>query len=70
MRGRIKQETVDFAEKMKMPEILEGEFTVKSNNAFHQISNEVVEEVGVPDSKLVFPKWKRWLEKEAERLGI
>lgn len=70
LRGRIKQETVDFAERMNRPDILEGEFTVKSNNAFHQISNEVSEEVGLPDSKLVFPKWKRWLEREVERSGI
>ncbi|NPE29605.1 Flp pilus assembly complex ATPase component TadA [Methanococcoides sp. SA1] len=70
LRQKIKQETVDFAERMNNSEILEGEFTVKSNNAFHQISNEVVEDVGLPVSDQVFPKWKRWLERESEKLNL
>ncbi|MFH0808428.1 MAG: type II/IV secretion system ATPase subunit [archaeon] len=70
LRQKIKQESVDFAERMKMPELLEGEFTVKSNNAFHQISNEVVKDIGLPTSDMVFPKWKRWLEREAKKLDL
>ena len=70
LRQKIKQESVDFAEKMKMPELLEAGFTVKSNNAFHQISDEVTEEIGLPTSEVVFPKWKRWLEKESKRVGV
>jgi len=70
LRQKIKQETVDFAEKMKQPELLEAEFTVKSNNAFHQISDKVTEEIGLPTSERVFPEWKKWLEKESKRLGI
>jgi hypothetical protein len=70
LRQKIKQEVVNFAEKMKQPELLEAEFTVKSNNAFHQISDEVSEEIGLPTSEVVFPKWKRWLEKESKRIGI
>jgi hypothetical protein len=68
LRAKIKQETVDCAERVELPEILEGEFTVNSNNAFHRISAEVVRDVGVPKSDLVFPKWKRWLEREVEKL--
>ena len=70
LRQKIKQESVDFAERMKMPELLEGEFTVKSNNAFHQISDKVAGEIGLPTSEVVFPKWKRWLEKESKRLNL
>lgn len=68
LRAKIKQETVDFAEKMNLPEILEAEFTVKSNNAFHQISDKVTKEQGLPRSEFVFSEWKRWLEKEAKEL--
>ena len=68
LRAKIKQETVDFAERMKIPEILEGEFTVRSNNAFHQISDEVAEDVGLPVGNIVFDKWKRWLEKESKKI--
>ncbi len=70
LRQKIKEETVNFAERMKMPELLEAEFTVKSNNAFHQISNKVTEEIGLPTGERVFPEWKRWLEKETKRVGI
>jgi type IV secretory pathway ATPase VirB11/archaellum biosynthesis ATPase len=70
LRGDIKQHTVDFAERVKMPEILEGEFTVKSNNAFHQISAEVTKDVGLPVGDEVFPKWKRWLDEESKRVGL
>ena len=70
LRQKIKQESVDFAERMKMPELLEAEWTVKSNNAFHQISDKVSKEIGLPTSEVVFPKWKRWLESESKRVGI
>ena len=70
LRQKIKQEVVDFSEKVKMPELLEADFTVKSNNAFHQISDEVTEDIGLPKSDVVFPKWKRWLERESKKLGI
>jgi len=70
LRQKIKEETVSFAEKMKMPELLEAGFTVKSNNAFHQISDEVRKEVGLPVSDRVFPDWKKWLEKESKKLGL
>jgi flagellar protein FlaI len=70
LRSKIKQESVDFAERAKMPEILEGDFTVKSNNAFHQISNEVAEDVGLPESDIVFDKWKSWLERESKKLNL
>ena len=70
LRSNIKQHTVDFAERVKMPELLEGEFTVKSNNAFHQISAEVTKDVGLPVGSQVFPKWKRWLDEESKRLDL
>ena len=49
-------------------DILEAEFTVKSNNAFHQISSEVAADIGLPEGEVVFAKWKRWLEKEVKKL--
>jgi hypothetical protein len=70
LRQKIKQESVDFAERVKMPELLEGAFTVMSNNAFHQISDKVTAEIGLPTSERVFPEWKRWLEKESKRLNL
>ena len=63
LRGMVKQEIVDIAEKLKKPEILEAGFNSLSNNMFHQFSQEVSEEVGLPVSEKVFPKWQEWLKK-------
>ncbi len=68
LRKMIVEEIVAYAEKMGNDKILEAEFAVKSNSAFHQISDEVTEEHGLPMSEYVFPKWKRWLIKSAKDL--
>lgn len=70
LRAKIKEETVKYAEKIGNPEILEAEFTVKSNTAFHHISEKVREDVGLPVSEKVFPEWKKWLEKESRKLML
>ncbi len=70
LRQKIKEETVSFAQKTENPELLEAEFTVRSNNAFHQISEKIMAEVGLPDSNRVFPEWKKWLEKESKRVNL
>jgi len=70
LRQKIKQESVDFAERVKMPQLLEGDFTVMSNNAFHQISDEVTEDVGLPEGDVVFDKWRRWLERESKKFNF
>jgi len=66
LRGQIKQEIVDVAEKSKMPELLEARFNSLSNNMFHQFSLDVSEEVGLPVGDRVFPKWQEWLKKEVK----
>ncbi|MBT6182476.1 type II/IV secretion system ATPase subunit, partial [archaeon] len=70
LRQKIKERVVDYAEKVGKPELLEADFTVKSNNAFHQISSEVGKEIGLPTSERVFPEWDAWLTKEAKRVGV
>ncbi|PIN93003.1 hypothetical protein COU54_04595 [Candidatus Pacearchaeota archaeon CG10_big_fil_rev_8_21_14_0_10_31_24] len=63
LRGMIKQEIVDFAEKLKRPDLLEAKFCVLANNMFHSISAEVREEYGLPLKEYVFPRWKKWIGK-------
>jgi len=70
LRQKIKEETVAFAEKTESPNLLEADFTVDSNNAFHQISEKIRAEVGLPVSDRVFPEWKKWLEKNTKRTGL
>ncbi len=70
LRQNIKEEIVRYSEKTNKKDLLEAGFTVLSNNAFHQISDKITEEVGLPLGKRVFPEWKEWLEREAGRVGI
>ncbi len=70
LRGKIKQEIVDVSEKLNMPDILEAEFNSLSNNMFHQFSEKVGKEIGLPVSERVFPLWQKWLMKEVERRRI
>ncbi len=68
LRGKVKQEIVDAAEKLGKPELLEADFNVLSNGVFHTISDEVRIDHGLPLSEIVFPRWKEWLYREAEKI--
>jgi len=66
LRSKIKQELVDVAKKSKNFNILEAKFNVLSNNMFHQFSEDVREEVGLPESERVFSLWQDWLKKQVK----
>ncbi|HTY44008.1 MAG TPA: ATPase, T2SS/T4P/T4SS family [Patescibacteria group bacterium] len=70
LRGRIKQELVDVANKTGRNEILEGEFNVLSNHMFHRISEKIREETGLPLGERVFPEWQKWLNSEIKKKTI
>ena len=53
-----------------MPSLVEAPFVVKSNNMFHELSDKVTEEVGIPVGKRVFPDWQRWLNAEIKKRVI
>ncbi len=56
-----------MAERLKKPQLLEAKFNALSNNAFHQISDKIREEYGLPSSERVFPEWKKWALETAEK---
>ena len=64
MRNKIKEEIVRVAKTSKKPWILESKFNTLSNNAFHKISDEIRQEIGLPLSERVFPEWQKWLNQE------
>jgi type IV secretory pathway ATPase VirB11/archaellum biosynthesis ATPase len=70
LRQKIKEETLKTSERLKNSDILEADFTVNSNNAFHQISDKIGQEIGLPMSDRVFPEWKKWLDKESKRMML
>jgi len=69
LRAKIKETIVRFAQELNRPEILEAEWTVQANEAFHLISAKVAEEVGSVDSKLVYERWLEWF-KERLKYGV
>ena len=70
LRAKIKEEIVKIAEKLKNPKILEAKFSTASNQAFHRISDEIREEIGLPMSEKVFPEWQKWLNEEIKKKSI
>jgi len=70
LRQKIKDGIVKVSEDIGNPEIMEAEFCAKSNNAFHEISEKIREEVGLPVSERVFHEWQNWLNREVKRLEI
>jgi archaeal flagellar protein FlaI len=70
LRAKIKQTLVEASVKTKMPELLEANWVLKSNNAFHEISEKVQKEIGLPKGKRVYKDWEDWLKKEIKRKKI
>ncbi|MFH0832105.1 MAG: type II/IV secretion system ATPase subunit [Candidatus Aenigmatarchaeota archaeon] len=61
LRENILQTLVNYAKSKNKPELLEAPTVIESNSAFHLISNEVKEELGKLDSKIIYSKWLEWL---------
>lgn len=67
LRAKIKQAIVEASIKAKDANLLEAPFVIKCNNAFHEISDKVRQEIGVPQGKRVFKEWQVWLEHELKK---
>jgi len=67
LRAKVKKEIVDISDKLNKPIILEAEFNVISNNVFHEISERITREIGVPLGDRVFPEWQKWAIKAAKK---
>jgi hypothetical protein len=70
LRSKIKKEIVDVAESSGDLNLLESKFNTLANHMFHRISDEIVQEIGLPLSSRVFPEWQRWLNKEVKKRKI
>ncbi len=67
LRGKVKQEILEASEKLNKKELLEANFNSLANGVFNRICDEVRIEKGLPLDEFVFPIWKEWLYKEAEK---
>jgi type IV secretory pathway ATPase VirB11/archaellum biosynthesis ATPase len=70
LRQKVKEEIVKISDNIGNPEIMESGFCAKANNSFHEISEKIREEVGLPVSERVFSDWQKWLNNEAKKFGI
>ncbi len=62
LRANTKEKLVSYSEKQNLPNLLEAEFVVLSNDQFHRISDNVREETGKLDSKRILSEWEDWLK--------
>ena len=62
LRAKIKEATVDYANKSKDLGLLEAESVVASNDMFHIISESVREEVGSLDNERIYKEWEAWFK--------
>ena len=58
---------VNIAEITKDSSFLEDDFVVEANDQFHKISDNVKQEVGFIDSKMVFTDFKSWIERAVKK---
>jgi hypothetical protein len=70
LRTNIKKALVDFAAKQNMPELLEADFVIQSNDQFHKISERIREEIGSLDSKRIFFDWNEWLKRHIKKMDF
>jgi len=67
LRAKIKETIVKVANKTKRPELFEAPWVIKCNNTFHNISDQIRKEIGIPKGKRVFKEWQDWLKKELKK---
>ena len=67
LRAKIKEEILKQAEAANIPDMLEAPFIVYSNNIFHSLSDKITKEIGIPESKRVFPEFQKWLKEEIKK---
>ena len=70
LRANTKQALVEFASKANMPELLEADFVIQSNDQFHKISERIREEIGTLDSKRIFFDWNEWLKRHIKKMDF
>ncbi|MBI1978651.1 MAG: type II/IV secretion system ATPase subunit [Candidatus Aenigmarchaeota archaeon] len=63
LRTKIKETMVELAAKTGKDLLLEADQVVESNSMFHLISEQVRQEVGSMDSKMIYDKWLEWFKK-------
>ena len=67
LRAKIKETLVKLSEKLKMPELLEAEWVVRSNSEYHLIVERLRNETGAAEADRVFAEWEKWLKENIKK---
>ena len=59
LRAKINQALVDTSLSLNLPKVLEAEFIVRSNDAFHKIIEQVKEETESLDNEKIYSLWEQ-----------
>ncbi len=70
LRAKIKETLLETAKKSKMMGLLEADFVIDSNDAFHKISDKILQEHGRLDSKKIFFEWNEWMRRRIKKKNI
>ncbi len=70
LRARIKELIVEYADKIKKPQLLEAKHVIQCNDQFHRVSDRVKEEIGALDSKRILFEWEQWFKRYIKRNTI
>ncbi|MFT4309607.1 MAG: ATPase, T2SS/T4P/T4SS family [Candidatus Woesearchaeota archaeon] len=67
LRSKVKELLLDYSVKKKDDSLLEASFVVRANDAFHKISDKVLDSKGKLESKEILFRWEEWLKLEIKR---
>ncbi len=68
LRSKIKGTMVEYAERLRRPELLEAEWCVKSNAQYHLLAESVRREIGFADPKRIYEGWLEWWKKSLKAI--
>ena len=64
LRTKIKETIVEYSKKLNRDDILEAETILASNTMFHLICDQVRNELGDLDSKIIYDRWFEWFKEK------
>ena len=70
LRAKTKELLVKYSDKINNRKLLEAEHVIQANDQFHRISDDVKEEIGKLDSKIILFKWEEWLKRYIKKKQI
>ena len=68
LRAEVAKTLVDYKRQYSLPQILEADFVMQSNDMFHLYSMEVENEFGSLVNDEIYSRWSRWLAERVKNI--